>query len=155
VRKVEANRTVSALPRRLSALDASYLYNESASNPLHIGVVLIFDGHIPFDAIGRSIERRIHLLPCYRQRLAEAPFNLAHPTLEDDLEFRLENHVNAFGFRPESTNGRRFGACCTIIDPCSSARGHFGSFSLLKDGRAAKHSWSRRSIMRCWTDSRA
>jgi diacylglycerol O-acyltransferase len=97
---VEADRTVSVLPRRLSALEASYLYNESASNPLHVGVVLIFDGHIPFDAIGRSIERRIHLLPCYRQRLAEAPFNLAHPTLEDDPEFRLENHVKRFRLPP-------------------------------------------------------
>jgi diacylglycerol O-acyltransferase len=93
---VPANRTPSTLQRRLSALDASYLYNESSINPLHVGVGLIFEGNIPFDAIGRSVEQRIHLLPCYRQRLAETPFNLAHPALEDDPEFRLENHLKKF-----------------------------------------------------------
>ena len=44
----------------------------------------------------RSVEQRIHLLPCYRQRVVEAPFNLAHPTLEGDPEFRLENHLKRF-----------------------------------------------------------
>jgi WS/DGAT/MGAT family acyltransferase len=91
-----ANSPPSMLQRRLSALDASYLYNESASNPLHVGAALIFEGHIPFDAIVRSVEQRIHLLPCYRQRLAEAPFNLLYPSLEDDPEFRLENHLKRF-----------------------------------------------------------
>jgi diacylglycerol O-acyltransferase len=91
-----ANRIPPALHQRLSALDASYLYNESASNPLHVGAALIFKGHIPFDAIVRSVAQRIHLLPCYRQRLAEVPFNLTYPALEDDREFRLENHLKRF-----------------------------------------------------------
>jgi len=90
------NRTSSALQPRLSALDAGYLYNESASNPLHVGAALVFEGHVPFDALLRSVEQRIHLLPCYRQRLAEVPFNLAHPALEDDPKFRLENHLKRF-----------------------------------------------------------
>jgi hypothetical protein len=64
-----ANRTLLAHQQRLSALDAGYLYNESASNPLHVGAALTFEGHIPFDAIVRSVEQRIHLLSCYRQRL--------------------------------------------------------------------------------------
>ena len=112
-----ANRTPVKRARRLSALDASYLYNESSSNLLHLGVILIFEGHIPFDALLRSLARRIHLLPCYRQRLAEVPFNLAYPTLEDDAEFRLENHVRHFrlpsgiderqGLRIVSSNFRR------------------------------------------------
>jgi diacylglycerol O-acyltransferase / wax synthase len=93
---VAANRTSSTLQRRFSALDVTYLYNESASNPLHVGAALIFEGQIPFDAILRSVEQRIHLLPCYRQRLAEVPFNLAYPALEDDREFRLENHLKRF-----------------------------------------------------------
>jgi len=51
---VEGNGT-STIQRRLSALDASYLYNESAANPFHVGVALIFEGRIPFDNIVRSI----------------------------------------------------------------------------------------------------
>src|SRR5438132_426947 len=89
--KVEANGT-SSIQRRLSALDGSYLYNESATNPLHVGVALIFEGHIPFDNIARSIEQRLHLLPSFRQRLAEVPFDLALPAWEDDPDFHLENH---------------------------------------------------------------
>lgn len=96
---MEANGP-SSIQRRLSALDASYLYNESASNPLHVGVVLIFEGHIPFDNIVRSIEQRLHLLPRFRQRLAEVPFDLAFPAWEDDPDFRLENHLKRFELPP-------------------------------------------------------
>jgi WS/DGAT/MGAT family acyltransferase len=81
-------------------LDASYLYNESAANPLHVGVVLIFEGHIPFDNIVRSTEQRLHLLPRFRQRLAEVPFDLAFPAWEDDPDFHLENHLKRFELPP-------------------------------------------------------
>lgn len=82
--------------RRLTALDSTFLYSESANNPLHIGTLLIFEGQVSFDDLVRHVEQRIHLLPRYRQRLAEVPFNLGHPTLEDDPKFRLENHVKRF-----------------------------------------------------------
>ena len=91
-----AHRTLSRFVRRLSALDSSFLYNESSNNPLHVGAALLFEGHIPFHAIVESIAQRIHLLPPFRQRLAETPFNAAHPTLEDDPQFRLENHLKRF-----------------------------------------------------------
>src|SRR5579872_428020 len=91
-----AANAVSSIERRLSALDASYLYNESARNPLHVGAVLIFEGHIPFDNIVKSIEQRLHLVPRFRQRLAEVPFDLAFPSWEDDPDFRLENHLKRF-----------------------------------------------------------
>jgi diacylglycerol O-acyltransferase / wax synthase len=83
----------SSIRRCLSALDASYLYNESARNPLHVGAVLIFEGHIPFDNIVKSIKQRLHLVPRFRQRLAEVPFDLAFPSWEDDPDFQLENHL--------------------------------------------------------------
>jgi WS/DGAT/MGAT family acyltransferase len=86
--------------RRLSALDASYLYNESAANPLHVGVILIFEGHIPFDNIVRSIESRLHLLPRFLQRLAEVPFDFAFPAWEDDPDFQIENHLKRFELPP-------------------------------------------------------
>jgi diacylglycerol O-acyltransferase len=96
---VEGNGT-STIERRLSALDASYLYNESAANPLHVGVALIFEGRVPFDNIARSIEQRLHLLPRFRQRLAEVPFDLALPAWEDDPDFQLENHLERFELVP-------------------------------------------------------
>ncbi|MBV8774014.1 MAG: DUF1298 domain-containing protein [Deltaproteobacteria bacterium] len=86
----------SSIQRRLSALDASYLYNESARNPLHVGAVLLFEGHIPFDNVLESIAQRLHLLPRFRQRLVEVPFDLAFPSWENDPDFRLENHVKRY-----------------------------------------------------------
>ncbi len=83
----------SKLSRRLSSQDASFLYNETPHGPLHVGLLQTFEGEIEFDRLINHLERRIHLLPRYRQRLVFAPFNLAHATLEDDPQFELRNHV--------------------------------------------------------------
>jgi diacylglycerol O-acyltransferase / wax synthase len=84
---------MQSLKRRLSSLDASFLYLESNCSPTHVGGMLVFEGEMSFDRYLRFLEERIHLIPRYRQRLAEVPFNLAHATLEDDPDFKLENHV--------------------------------------------------------------
>ena len=83
----------SKLSRRLSTQDASFLYNETPTGPLHIGLLQTFEGEIEFDRLVEHFERRIHLLPRYRQRLVFAPFNLAHATLKDDPEFDLRSHI--------------------------------------------------------------
>jgi diacylglycerol O-acyltransferase len=79
--------------RRLSTQDASFLYNETPSGPLHIAILQTFAGEIEFDRLVEHFASRIHLLPRFRQRLVFAPFNLAHATLEDDPEFNLRNHL--------------------------------------------------------------
>lgn len=79
--------------QRLTDSDASFLYLESASGPMHISSVYVLDGELPFPDVLRHFEERIHLVPSYRRRLAQVPFNLAHPTWEDDPEFDLSNHV--------------------------------------------------------------
>lgn len=79
--------------RRLSTQDASFLYNETPTGPLHVGMLQTFEGEIEFAKLIEHLEQRIHLLPRYRQRLVFAPFNLAHATLEDDPEFTLRNHL--------------------------------------------------------------
>jgi WS/DGAT/MGAT family acyltransferase len=84
---------MQSLKRRLSSLDAAFLYMESNSSPTHVGGMLVYEGEMPFEKYFRFLEERIHLVPRYRQRLAPVPFNLAHPTLEDDPDFKLENHV--------------------------------------------------------------
>jgi diacylglycerol O-acyltransferase / wax synthase len=84
---------MQSLKHRLSSLDASFLYMESNCSPTHVGGISVFEGEMPFDEYLRFLEERIHLVPRYRQRLAEVPFNLAHATLEDDPDFKLENHV--------------------------------------------------------------
>src|ERR1700691_6187878 len=72
------------LSRRMSTQDASFLYGESRSGPLHIGSLNIFDAPIDHDEIIDHMALRMHLLPRYRQRLGFAPLNLAHAELGDD-----------------------------------------------------------------------
>lgn len=63
---------------------------------MHVGGVLVFDGHVPRDAIVRRLEERIHLVPHYRMRLrASAPLGLSHPVWEEDPRFGAERHVRA------------------------------------------------------------
>lgn len=82
-----------ALGHRLTAQDASFLYAESRNGFTHIASIGIYEGHLPIENLVRHIEGRLDLIPRYRQRLAEAPFNLNHPTWEDDPDFRIENHI--------------------------------------------------------------
>ena len=79
---------------RLSTQDATFIYGESQSGPLHIGSIGLFEGRIDFNALIGHFEERIHLVPRYRQRLIEVPLNLAHAMMEDDPEFSFDNHVH-------------------------------------------------------------
>ncbi len=81
------------MSRRLTATDASFLYMESATSPMHISSLHVLEGELGFDEVFTHYAERMHLLPAYRRRVAFVPFNLAHPTWEDDPEFDLRNHV--------------------------------------------------------------
>jgi diacylglycerol O-acyltransferase / wax synthase len=78
---------------RLTNLDASFLYQESAVSQMHGGMIFFVRGELPFEKFFSHVEGRLHITRRYRQRLVVPLFNLAHPTLEDDPDFKLENHV--------------------------------------------------------------
>src|SRR6266511_3327298 len=64
-----------ANPDRLSGLDASFLHLERDACHMHVGSCLLFDGGPPaYGELIEHIERRLHLVPRYRQRLALVPF---------------------------------------------------------------------------------
>ena len=80
---------------RLSALDASFLLQESAQSHMHIGALAICAGPPPtLDDLRAHIGGRMHLVPRYRQRLAHAPLHSARPLWVDDPGFRLDLHVH-------------------------------------------------------------
>ncbi|XOV89153.1 MAG: wax ester/triacylglycerol synthase domain-containing protein [Pseudomonadota bacterium] len=85
---------------RLTSTDASFIYMESASGPMHISSVYVLDGEVAFEKIMFRFERRIHLVPAYRRRLMQVPFGLAHPKWVDDPEFDLRNHVQLYELPP-------------------------------------------------------
>src|SRR5215212_7441971 len=79
---------------RLTGLDASFLHLEDDSAHMHVAAVLIFDGDPPEQAdVADALERRLHLVPRYRQKLAFVPLNQGRPVWVDDPHFNLDYHV--------------------------------------------------------------
>lgn len=88
---------------RLTDHDASFLYAETASAPMHGATITVIEGEVPFELFLQHMASRIHLIPRYRQRLAFVPFNLAHPKWVDDPAFDLTRHVRAHEMPAGST----------------------------------------------------
>ena len=79
---------------RLTAVDASFLSNESGSSHMHIGAVIIAEGPPPsHEDLIAHINGRLHLVPRYRQKLAIPPIEAGRPFWVDDPQFNLEYHV--------------------------------------------------------------
>ena len=61
---------------------------------MHIGGLLIFEGPPPpFEEFLDHIRSRLHLIPRYRQKLAQPPLQTGRPLWVDDPTFNLEYHV--------------------------------------------------------------
>ena len=78
---------------RLTETDASFVYMESASGPMHISSIYILDGELGYQRVLERFRARIHLVPSYRRKLANVPLSLGHPEWVDDADFDLTNHV--------------------------------------------------------------
>lgn len=84
------------MPDRLSALDASFLYLEDATTPMHVGGVAVFrnpKAGFDYDRLVHLIEQRISLVPRYRQKVVQVPGRLARPVWVDDADFDITYHV--------------------------------------------------------------
>ncbi|HEX4247008.1 MAG TPA: wax ester/triacylglycerol synthase family O-acyltransferase [Pseudonocardia sp.] len=84
------------MPDRLSALDASFLYLEHPTTPMHVGAVAIFRrprAGFDYERLLRLIDQRIGLVPRYRQKVRHVPGGLARPVWVDDPDFDLTYHV--------------------------------------------------------------
>src|SRR5215207_2557413 len=81
---------------RLTGLDASFLHLEDGSAHMHVAGVMIFEGSPPpYDELLEAIERRLGLVPRYRQRLAFVPFGQGRPRWVDDPHLNLRYHVRS------------------------------------------------------------
>ncbi len=84
--------------RRLTGLDASFLYLETPTTHMHVSGTYIFDpsgveGGYRFERVKALIVNRLHRLPPFRWRLVEVPFGLHHPIWIEDPAFDVDNHV--------------------------------------------------------------
>ena len=83
---------------RLKALDAGFLYAETARMPMHIGSVQIID--VPsnrnatfFPELKQFVRSRSHLLPYMTHRVVHAPLQIDHPrwhACEPDYDAHIE-----------------------------------------------------------------
>jgi len=79
---------------RLTAIDASFLTNESSSSHMHIGALLIFEGPPPkYVDLVEHIRGRLDKVPRFRQKLVEPPLEAGRPLWADDVNFNLAYHV--------------------------------------------------------------
>src|SRR5688572_1451144 len=78
---------------RLSPIDAGFLAQERPNTHMHIGGVMLLEGAPAYEEFLAHIRSRLHLVPRYRQKLAEPPLETGRPVWIDDTNFNLEYHV--------------------------------------------------------------
>ena len=83
---------------RLSAFDASLLYSESSSVPLHVCSIAELDpstipGGYSFERIREHLASRLQALPELRAKLANTQLNLDHPVWVEDDDLDLTYHL--------------------------------------------------------------
>jgi diacylglycerol O-acyltransferase len=102
---------------RLSGLDASFLYAESPTVPLHVCSVAELDtatvpGGYTFERFSDELASRIKALPEFRAKLADSQLNLDHPVWVEDNDFDLSHHLQRIAL--PSPGGRR-----ELADACA------------------------------------
>jgi diacylglycerol O-acyltransferase len=79
---------------RMSPLDATFLHAEDRVSHMHIGSVGILEGPPPaHEDLLAMVERKLHLIPRYRQVVRFVPFQLGRPVWVDDPEFDISYHI--------------------------------------------------------------
>ena len=85
--------------QRLSGLDASFLYLETPSQPLHVCSLLELDastipGGYSFEKLRDELSVRLTAMPEFREKLADSPFNIDHPVWVEDNDFDVDRHLH-------------------------------------------------------------
>jgi WS/DGAT/MGAT family acyltransferase len=83
--------------KRLSALDALFLYMETPETPMHVASLTIFKPETPsgdlFARFRAHTAARLDILPSYRRRLEWTPLGLDHPVWIVDDKLDLDHHI--------------------------------------------------------------
>ncbi len=84
--------------KKLSSMDASFLYLETPEMPMHVGSMAIF--RLPEDYNGDFFEdfkamiaSRLHVAPILKARLEKAPLDIDHPSWVEDDQFDIDRHI--------------------------------------------------------------
>jgi WS/DGAT/MGAT family acyltransferase len=104
---------------RLSGLDASFLYIESLTQPLHVCSILELDtstvpGGYTFDRLHDELAVRIGAIPDFRAKLADSGLNLDYPVWVEDDAFDVDRHLLRIAL-PAPGGRRELAAVCGHI----------------------------------------
>src|SRR5688500_9269788 len=87
--------------QRLTGLDATFLYLETPTSHMHVAGCAVFDPtgveDYSFDKVKELVASRLHLLPPFRRRLVNVPFQVHHPLWIEGPHFDLDYHVRRVG----------------------------------------------------------
>ena len=105
--------------QRLSGLDASFLYLETSTQPMHVCSIIELDtstmpGGYTFDRLREVLSLRLKAMPQFRERLADNPLNLDHPVWVDDENFDVDRHLHRIGL-PAPGGRSEFSEICGHI----------------------------------------
>src|ERR1700745_2246723 len=84
--------------KKLSSLDASFLYLETPEMPMHVGSMAIFrlpDGYKGdfFEEFKAMIASRLHIAPILKARLEKAPLDIDHPSWVGEDRFDTDRPI--------------------------------------------------------------
>ncbi len=84
--------------RRLRALDAAFLYAETAAAPMHAAALQIFDpaasGEDFFQGFRTHLRERVRVLPHLHEHLHDTPLGLDHPVWVADTNVDVSRHLH-------------------------------------------------------------
>jgi diacylglycerol O-acyltransferase / wax synthase len=84
--------------KKLTAVDASFLYLETPEVPMHVGSMAIFQlpenyGGDFFEGLKTMIGARLHAAPMLTWKLAHTPLDIDRPHWIEDEQFDIDRHI--------------------------------------------------------------
>jgi diacylglycerol O-acyltransferase len=89
-----------ARAKRLSPLDATFLYWEKPNQRMHVGCVALLDGPIGFEPFAKAMEERLGAIERYRERPVRPLLDLDWPRWETDPTFEVRRHLRHVAVPP-------------------------------------------------------
>lgn len=79
--------------KRLSSMDANFLYIETHAAPMHYLLIGVFEGELTLAELEQGIRANLLQLPRFTQKVVPHRFRLRHPSWQPDPLFNLCRHL--------------------------------------------------------------